>query len=388
MWAFHRYFLRYIFFSRTRQGLLFLALAGLFLSAFALAVVQGVMGGLQRGLVARSQAYHGQGVVLFTPVALAREGELFREAQRRGLKPVRELEADVLVRHGSQVAPMVLHGVDIKGSLPPFLHNKDMSGVVLGAELAQKLKASFYGELRIIAPGVTESLAGEIPRQLSEPVGDFLLSEVSEIDMAHAWVRLSMVQNLLRQRSADRWRFFDEESFEDAKAWLAGFEGILFRSWAEQNHTLVWALNLETRVMLALFVSMALLVALAVTTGLVLFFARIRPDLASFWILGLSMARLQRLCLAFIVQLSFGVCAVGVVAGSGVLWLLKHHAHRLMPDIFVDRGLPVQFSPVSLGIAFCVPFVIALILSLFSFIQFRRDNPTFLRLVRGAGQAS
>lgn len=388
MWAFHRYFLRYLFTGKTRQGILFLALVGLFLSAFALTVIQGVMGGLQKGLVDRSKAHGGHGLVLFTEAeARGREPQLLAEARQRGLHPVRELETELLIRHGNYVAPLILHGVDLKTDPPPFLKHKDVSGLILGSELGQRLKVTFLSDVRLITPASTEALMGEVPRELGASVSDFLLSDVTEIDMTHGWTRLSLVQNLLRERHVNRWRFFDGQEFARAQAWLEGEPGLLIRSWEEQNSTLVWALNLETRVMLALFVGMTFLVALQITTGLSLLFARIRPDLASFWILGLSMERIQRLCLGFIVQLSTATCLFGVAVGSLALWLLERFGHEAMPDIFVERGLPVQFSVVSLALAFGIPCLIAGAFSLVSFAQFRKENRTFIHLIRGSGQA-
>lgn len=389
MWAFHRYFFQFLFFGKTRQGLLFLALAGLFLSSFALCVVQGVMGGLQQGLVARSKMHHGVGVILFTTEdAALGESALASEATSRGLSFVRELEVELLIRQGGHVAPLVLHGIDLRSQLPPFLKDKDTSGLVLGADIGQKLKATFYSDVGLISPGTTEALMGEIPRTLDASISDFVLSDVAEIDGAHAWGRLGLVQNLLRSRTVNRWRFFDPAQFAATAEWLARREGILARSWEEQNSTLVWALNLETRVMLALFISMALLVSLAITTGLLLFFARIRSDLASFWILGFSMQRLQRLSLGFIVQLSGFTCLLGVLSGTGLLWVIARFGSDLMPDIFVERSLPVQFSALSIGLSFVIPFLIASVFSLISFAQFRRENQTFIHLVRGSGQAS
>jgi len=294
---------------------------------------------------------------------------------------------ELLARHGGQVAPVVLHGVDPR-TLLPFLAGKDLGGLVLGADLAQRLRVTFYGEVRLVTPAVTEALMGEVPRQLAEDVTDYLVSEVSNLDSSHAWARLALVQNLLRTRDANQWRFFGREDFEAARAWLAGRPGVRAQNWEERHSTLVWALNLETRVMLALFVSMALLVALAITTGLTLFFARIRGDLASFWIMGLSLGRLHRLSLGFVVMLSGIVCAVGVGVGSVLLLALSRAGATLMPDVFVERSLPVQFSPVSLFIAFSVPFLIALVFSLWSLWVFRKENRTFIHLVRGAGQAS
>jgi lipoprotein-releasing system permease protein len=386
MGAFQRYFLAYLFNARTRQGLLFLALAGLFLSSSALMIIQGIMGGLQRGLVARSQSYHGVGVVRFVDESV--EPQLWEKARSNGWSMARERQTEVLVRNGGQVAPLVLHGIDFSGKRPPFLDDKDVTGIILGADLAQKLRTTFFADLLLIAPGTTEALMGEIPRQLATSVSDYLLTDVPELDSMHGWSRLALVQNLVRQRGAERWRFFEREDWARAKEFLSGTEGLRFETWEDQHQTLVWALNLETRVMLALFTAMALLVALAITTGLFLFFTKIRPDLASFWLLGLSLPKIERLVFTFVLQLAAVSCFLGVAVGTVFLVVLERFGHNLMPDIFVERSLPVHIDALGLSIAFFVPFLVSLVFSTFSFIQFRRDNPSFIQLVRGAGESS
>ena len=386
MGAFQRYFLNYLFHARTRQGLLFLALIGLFLSSLSLMIIQGIMGGLQRGLVARSKSYHGVGEVRFQEAAL--EGSWWERVKPLGLPVVRERQTEVLARNGGQVAPLILHGVDFRGRPPEFLGKKDTSGLVLGAELAQKLKTTFFSDLLIIAPASTESLMGEIPRQLSVTVSDYLLTDVPELDGLHAWVRLSFVQNLLRSRGAERWRVYSQSAWEELSEMLGSEPQVMLISWEEQNKTLVWALNLETRVMLALFTAMSLLVALAITTGLFLFFTRIRPDLASFWLLGLSLHKIERLVFSFVLQLSALSCALGLLLGVVFLLVLERFGHNLMPDIFVERSFPVQIDLTGATIAFCVPFLVSLVFSTFSFLQFRRENPSFIQLVRGGGEGS
>lgn len=386
MTAFYRYFLNYLFRARTRQGLLFLALAGLFLSSSALMIIQGIMGGLQRGLIARSKSYHGVGVVRFHDPAL--ESASWEKYKSNKWAFTREMQTEVLVRHEGHVAPLILHGVDLNGVRPAFLEKKEMTGLVLGADLAQKLRTTFFADVRLISPATTEALMGEIPRQLAVGVSDYVLSDVMELDAMHGWARLPIVQNLLRRRGADRWRFYSAEAWLEVKKSLPASDDVQFVSWEEQNQTLVWALNLETRVMLSLFGAMALLVALAITTGLFLFFAKIRPDLASFWLLGLSVRKIERLVLGFVLQLSFVVCLLGVGVGGMFLVILERYGHDLMPDIFVERHFPIEINLQLVTIAFCVPFLISLIFTLFSFIQFRRDNPSFIQLVRGSGESA
>ncbi|MFP5457875.1 MAG: ABC transporter permease [Bacteriovoracia bacterium] len=384
--AFHRYFLSYLFRARTRQGILFLALAGLFLSSLALMVIQGIMGGLQRGLMARSKSYQGVGVVRFYDVAT--EASAWAKVAPLEWSVSRELQAEILIRNGGQVAPLVIRGVDQTAFVPEFLQNKELTGLILGADLAQKLKTTFFTDVRLISPATTEALMGEVPRQVVLGVTDYLVSDVSELDSMHGWTRLPVVQNLLRIRGADRWRFYDAREWSEVQKKLHGEESVRFVSWEEQNKTLVWALNLETKVMLALFGAMALLVSLSITTGLFLFFGKIRPDLASFWILGLSVKNIERLVLSFVIRLSGFVCATGVSVGVVFLLVLERYGHSLMPDIFVERNFPIEINLRLVTIAFMVPFLISLVFSFFSFIQFRRDNPSFIQLVRGSGERS
>ena len=120
--AFYQYFLGYVFRARTRQGLLFLAVAGLFLSSLALIVIQGVMGGLQKGLIARSKSINGVGVVRFE----GGEKESFQKFNERGWKFTREVEMEILARAQGHVAPMIIHGVDASTFMPEFLENKDL----------------------------------------------------------------------------------------------------------------------------------------------------------------------------------------------------------------------------------------------------------------------
>ncbi|MBY0516292.1 MAG: hypothetical protein K2P81_05255 [Bacteriovoracaceae bacterium] len=383
---FYKYFLNYLFHARTRQGLLFLALVGLFLSSSALIVIQGIMGGLQHGLIARSQNYHGVGVIRFADQL--EEKDLWNEVKSNRWAMSRERQVEILIRNGSQVAPLILHGVDLQGELPPFLKEKDLNGLVLGADLAQKLKTTFFTDVMMIAPATTEALAGEIPRQLSTAISDYLLSDVMEIDTMHAWIRIAFVQNLVRLRGADSWRFYNLDDFKAAKKSIRPSEGVIIESWEDQHQTLMWALNLETRVMLALFTAMALLVSLAITTGLFLFFGKIRPDLASFWLLGLSLPRIERMVLTFVLQLSGVSCFFGVALGSGLLLILERFGHNLMPDIFVERNFPIQINLLNLSLSFFVPFLISVVFSMFSLFQFKKDNPSFIQLVRGSGESA
>ena len=387
IWPFYRYFFKYIFFAKTRQRLLFIAVVGLFLSAFSLMVIQGIMGGLQKGLVSRSKNVHGSYLIQFDQVTNEKLDEMREILIKEGVPFYSELEVEVMLKHKSFVAPAKLHGLVLSDERPAFLQGKDFSGMVIGSDLASKIHLPFLDEVQIISPSVTDSLLGEVPRSVTEGLSDYLYTELPEVDEFEMWGRVEAVQNLLRQRGINQIRIFKSlpdhvlNKLQNVKTETP----FRLRSWEEMNGALVWSLNLETKVMLFLFISMSLLVAIAITTGLLIFYSKIRRDLMSFWILGMPQNVLLKLCFRFILLLSASICVLGTSAGFITLRILERYGHDLIPDIFVERRFPIDINFSHLSLSLLIPFGISVIFSYLSFLNFRKENQSFVAIVRSVG---
>jgi lipoprotein-releasing system permease protein len=383
-WTFFKYFYFYIFHSKTRQRLLFIAVVGLFLSTFALMVIQGIMGGLQRGLVARSKLIHGDGILRIDHYEEDELNRFLTKLQKSGTLFTAEYELEVMIKSNQYMAPAKVHGVDLNWPLPYFLNDRDLSEVVLGSDLANKLKAQFGHEIQIISPAHTDSLLGDIPRFVTVDVSDYLFSELVEVDSFEAWVRLPVMQNLTREGIINQVRVFRPVLYRELEQWREEFPSLKFEfeSWEKQNASLVMSLNLETKVMLFLFISMALLVAVAITSGLLIFYSKVKNDLMSFWILGLSESKLLKLVYRFTLSLSAMTCFVGLIGGIVMLKILERYGHQLMPDIFVERHLPVDLNLFNIVISFIIPFAISWIFSFLSFQQFKKEHNSFISIIR------
>jgi len=371
--------------AKTRQRLLFLAMTGLFLSSFSLLVIQGIMGGLQRGLVARSKNIHGSYLILFEDITNS-SVEKIKDILTKAKAPFySELEVEVMLKNKNHVAPAKLHGIELHDNIPDFLYGKDFKGLVAGSELSSKLNAQFFDDIQVIAPGVTDALMGEIPRFVSEVISEYLYTELTEVDDFEAWARIGMVQNLLRRPGINQIRIFGEVSPEVLQKISSVKTSVPKRilSWEDMNEALVWSLNLETKVMLFLFISMSFLVAIAITSGLLIFYTKIRKDLLSFWILGMSQKKLVWLCFKFTLLLSGMTVLLGSLFGFVTLKILQHLGPQLMPDIFVERELPISLEFHHVMIALLIPFGISFIFSYFSFLNFRKENQSFVSVVRG-----
>ncbi|MFP5385784.1 MAG: ABC transporter permease [Bacteriovoracia bacterium] len=386
-WPFFSYFFRYILKAKTRQRLLFIAVLGLFLSAFSLLVIQGIMGGLQKGLIARSKSIHGSYLITFDQVTDENLVELKDILRKEAIPFYSELEVEVMMKKRNFIAPAKLHGINLGDERPPFLMDKDFDGLVMGSELAAKIKLQFLDEVQIIAPGVTDALMGEVPRFVSETLSDYLYTELPEVDDFEVWSRLGLVQNLVRQAGINQIRLYGEVPPEVIKRIDLYETDVPKRilSWEKMNEALVWSLNLETKVMLFLFISMSFLVAIAITSGLLIFYSKIRRDLMSFWILGMSQKKLIKLCFRFTLILSAVTVVVGGIFGLGTLKVIEFYGHAIMPDVFVERQLPVDLDFKHILISLIIPFGISVIFSFFSFLNFRKENQSFVSIVRSLG---
>jgi lipoprotein-releasing system permease protein len=225
---------------------------------------------------------------------------------------------------------------------------------------------------------------GEVPRFLNEGLSDYFYSELMEVDEFELWSRIEFVQNLLRERKINQIRIFADvpEEIKIKILKLGSQNALRWMTWEETNQSLVWSLNLENKVMLFLFISMSFLVAISITSGLLIFYSKISRDLMSFWILGMAQEKLIFLCFRFTLILSGLTCFIGTLSGMAGLKILDKFGHEIMPDIFIERKIPIQLNFSEIGLSFSIPFLIAALFSYFSFSHFRKENQSFVSLVR------
>lgn len=386
LFHFVKYFVTYIFFNKTRQRLLFLALFGLFLSSFSLIVLQSIMGGLQNGVIKRAKEIQGTYQVQFSSDQIDLY-QLRSDLKQSSFPYTLEYEIELLVKNNDYLSPMILHGVDETSRKPEFLKEINIAeGIHLGSELAGKIKGNLFTDVMVISPAHTNDLLGEIPRQSTVELASMLGTNVYEVDSFHGWVRSGFVHNLIRKREFNRLRFFTEDeqviSFLDNLKSKPGFKIL---TWNDSNTSLVWALNLENIVMLSLFVGMSFLIAISITSGFMIFFDKIKNDLISFWIMGLTLKKIRFLAGSFLVVISSSISLLGLLCGLALLKLIAHSNFDLMPDIFLEQNLPVLITTKGVLISFLVPYLICLVFSFLSLRSVNNDNQSFLQILRQSG---
>ncbi len=382
---FCKYFFTYIFYSKTRQRLLFLAIVGLVLSSFSLLVLQSTMGGLQRNLILRSKNVSGFAEISIDEFSVENYQKLISFLNAKSLNYVPEYNLEALLRYKSYLAPVILHGIDEKKNIPDFLKGYTLNKLVMSFDLAYKLKINSNDSVKIISPAHVDPLLGDLPRYSTIEVGPFVDTRVPEIDAVHVWVRSSFVQNLILKKEFNSIRIYSDIDFVSLKRDLKEqFPQSHLTTWEESNQSLVFALNLETTVMVFLFVSMAVMVSLSITSGLLIFFDKIKLDLSSFWILG---APKEKLGFAFKLFLNFlgGFASfLGILAALIFLYLFDRFGGNIMPEVFVERKIPIFITWKGILISFGVPYLISIIFSFLSLAQFKKDQ-NLLDNIRAVG---
>jgi len=384
--SFCRYFFHYIFHSKTRQRLLLLAMIGLFISSFALLVLQSTMGGLQNKLILRSKAVLGDARIELTGEEQNEDRALalWQKVTTLGIKAYPEYQIELLARQGRYLAPVIIHTLSAapSASRPEFLQGHIFEDVLLTSDLAVKLNVVTGEKINLISPSHVDPFMGDIPRSVSATVSGPITTDVPEVDLYHAWARTELIQNLIRQKKLNRLVLYGNVDTSVLKQELLewGSFGKLI-TWEEENNTLVWALRLEQMVMLFLFAAMTLLVSLCITSGLMIFLDKVKEDMASFWVLGASEKRLEKTSLIFVNLITLITVSLGLGAAIIFLQLLDYSTFEIMPDVFVDRKIPVLITSKGVMISFFIPYAIAMLFSWPSLRRMRKET-SYLEQVR------
>lgn len=343
------------------------------------------MGGLQSKLIGRAKNIQGHYVLR---IQKPLDESIVFDLKRRGLLFSKEYELELLLKYKSYMTPVVVHGVDPDSFFPrEFLEStqlnlaKNFNGIILPMQLAYKVGVLEGDEVQLISPTHVDTFLTDIPRLISSEVLSTVNFDVPEIDGFHLWVKLAKIQNLTRQKTYNILRFYSDLSAGD-KNFLKNFGEL--ESWEKSNEALVYALNLESTVMIFLFGAMAFLVSFCISSGLLIFFNKVRLDLSSFWILGLSPQKLFKGTKIFLFLLVSISLLIGLLSGTIFLLIFKTYGTEILPDVFIDRKIPVFFTLRAYLVSFFLPLFVSTIFLRLSIKKFR-DQTDHLQIVRSVG---
>lgn len=329
------------------------------------------MGGLQNKLMERSKKILGHATISIDASYDENElSHLFDQLKNKKILYTAEYELELMAKYRSYLTPVIVHGVDTNGYLPSFLASQHFQNGMIPYEIAYKMEFIAPDEIKLISPSHVDSLFLDLPRQQTVVIDKIISTDVPEVDGAHIWVRLPYIQNLIHERKINRIRLYSPIKKHD---WVTVSKNFIVKTWEEENSSLVWALNLESTVMVFLFAAMSLLVSLCITSGLLIFFTKIKNDLSSFWILGASLKKIQKSTTLFLHLMSFCSILLGLFTGLLFLLVFEKVGANIMPDVFVDRKIPVLITMKGIVLSVFIPYFISWFFIHFSLEQFKKE---------------
>lgn len=329
------------------------------------------MGGLQNKLMERSKNILGHGIISVNKTYDQSDlNEVINNLRMNKVLFSVEYEIELMAKYRSYLTPVIVHGIDSTGYLPEFLSSQKFQNGVIPFEIAYKMEFIAPDELKLISPSHVDSLFLDLPRQQTVVVDKIMSTDVPEVDGAHIWVRLPYIQNLIHDKKINRIRLYQPIKKKDFLFLPSAFQ---LKTWEEENSSLVWALNLESTVMVFLFAAMSLLVSLCITSGLLIFFNKIKNDLSSFWILGASLKKIQRSTALFLHMMSISSIFMGLLSGLIFLFVFDKIGANIMPDVFVDRKIPVLITIKGIFVSVAIPYFISWFFIHLSLEQFKKE---------------
>ncbi len=232
-------------------------------------------------------------------------------------------------------------------------HAGNRQGIYLGADLASELDLIPGSEITLISPTETEGPFGGVPRMKQVLLLGIYRSGSPEQELHTAFADLASVESFLRRRdvvtqvelllknfgAASEIRQDLEKKFSGASLG-SGYSKT--QDWTQLNSHLLGSLKLER---FAMFISLVFIVIVAsfnIVTTLTLMCLEKKREMAILQAMGAKRSEIGAIFLAEGLWIGVLGTGLGLLLGLSVCWLLKNAELIQLPDIYVDRTLPVH----------------------------------------------
>jgi len=355
--------LRYLWPGR-RETFTFLvamfSLLGIAFGVFTLIVVMSVMGGFREELLTRILGLQPHVVARAIDGAITDYGPLADKVRAiEGVEtaaPV--IRAEVLARGARRVTGALVYGISAEDlarkervvsglsadAIQPYAKSE---GVIVGHRLANKLRLEVGDSIRLIAPTVTATALGSVPRARAyEIVGTFNV-DMSEYDSGFVFMPLNLAQIHFKYRDAVSSLEITVENPDRVRAMrpaLGQAIGTNFRltDWQQINATYFSVLEVEQRVMFLILMLIVLVAAFNIISSMIMLVKSKGRQIAILRTVGATRGQIMRIF--FMNGALIGI--VGTVTGvvGGILFAFYIEPIReFVEGLFGTRLFPHEF---------------------------------------------
>lgn len=303
------------------------------------------------------------------------------------------LNSQALIRSHESVTGVVVKGVTAKDEMrvtrigqyiKKGTMDLDGSNIVLGSELAGKLKAGIGDKVHLIAPSMVSPLApliGSKPEGKPFKVAGIFTSGMYEYDMNLVYVDIARAQDLVGAgflvsgAAVKVDEVFNVGSVKERLREQLGFPYIV-RTWIDSNRNLLEALKLEKTVM---FIILTLIVTVAcfnIASTLIMTVLEKTKDIGILKAIGAS--NLDIMSIFAMQGLVIGALGTSLGSALGILmcWCLKTYKFITLPkDIYYIDRLPVKLEMPDIAVIVISSIIISFVATIYPAYKASRLDP-------------
>ncbi len=309
------------------------SLLGIAFGVFTLIVVMSVMGGFREELLTRVLGLQPHVVVRALDGAITDYGPLVEKARAvegvEAAAPV--IRAEVLARGERGVTGALVYGISaedltrkrrvISGlTADAILPYSRSEGVIVGHRLANKLRLEIGDSIRLIAPAVTATAFGSVPRARAYRIVGTFNVDMSEYDSGFIFMPLNLAQIHFKFRGAvstveitvdnpDRVRELR------AVLWQALGTNIRLSDWQQINATYFSVLEVEQNVMFVILMLIVLVAAFNIISSMIMLVKSKGRQIAILRTVGATRGQIMRIFFMNGALIGVVGTVIGVVGG-------------------------------------------------------------------------
>ena len=292
------------------------------------------------------------------------------------------LNGQVLVRSQENVTGVILRGIEPKdevrvNKLGQYLAGGELyfgaDGIVIGSELANRLRLKLGERLTVISPAFVEGRAFK--------VSGIFTSGMYEYDMNLVYVDIRKAQELLATKglvSGIAIKVDDAFNVTDTKRALHSEFSFpyVIRTWMDLNKNLLAALKLEKTVMFIILTLIVMVACFNIASSLIMTVLEKTKDIGILKAIGSANLNIMTIFAMQGGMIGLLGTLFGTVFGLGLCWCLKTYRFITLPkDIYYIDRLPVNVEIRDIAIIVLSSLALSLLATLYPSYKASRLDP-------------
>lgn len=373
--------------GRTKQAFIsvisLISTVGVAIGVAALIIVMGVINGFTNDMLEKIVGVNGHAMVLSSTGVMPQpmigtSGEHLGEENLASLmNRIREnanvtgvmpfIYSELMVSGPGGFKGLILRGVDvesartvldlprhiIKGSFDDLANDTGLPGIVIGRELANRIRVTVGSRVNLLVPSGDKGAAGFTPQVRHARVVGIFATGMFEYDSSLGMVSLKTARTLLGRPDGD-WvtgmelmltDVYKADRIADALALEIGAPYYV-RHWMEMNASLFAALKLE-KIGMGIMVTLIMLVAsFSIVTTLVMLVMEKTRDIAILMSMGATRKMIHRVFAYQGLIIGLVGTTAGFALGLSICWALTRYQFiKLPPGVYSLDYLPILLMP-------------------------------------------